>query len=264
MNDLDPQSRADQLQQLQRALHGSAEELFSLMERPSPDLLRAALRNPALGEAHLLTLLQHTGLHPDLFNLLYQQHEAPANAYQVQFTLIQHAETPAHIISALLPRLYLFDLLKLCTLPHIPQDQKLAAERVILQRIPTQPLGNQLALARRGTPAIVEALLKLGQPQLVAACLDNPRLKEGAVHHFVSSAAATAETISLVARHSRWQSRPELQQAILKNPRTPAIWFTLFLPRLPRSVVKNLARSPRLTPQQRQLVTESLGGKKSP
>lgn len=252
----------DELRLLHRALSGSKEELFSLMERPSPDILRAALRNPALDEAHLLALLRHTGLHPDLFTLLHQQHEPPAGNYQVLFALAQHAEAPPHIVSALLPRLYLFDLLKLCCLPSIPQDQRVAAERAIIQRIPTQPLGNKLTLARRGTAAIVEALLKEGQPQLMAACLDNPHLKEGALHQFINSAVATAETISQIARHNRWQHRPELQQAILKNPRTPAIWFTLLLPRLPRSVVKNLALSPRLAPHQKLLVAEALGGKK--
>lgn len=263
MNPQDADTAFDYLRLIHRGLNGSKEELFSLMERPSPDILRAALRNPALDEAHLLALLRHTGLHPDLFTLLHQQHEPPAGNYQVLLALVQHAETPAHIVSTLLPRLYLFDLLKICSTPGVPQDQKTAAERAIIQRVPTQPLGNKLTLARRGTAAIAETLLKEGQPQVVAACLDNPHLKEGALHQFINSAAATAETISQIARHNRWQHRPELQQAILKNPRTPAIWFTLFLPRLPRSVVKNLALSPRLTPQQKLLVAEALGGKKS-
>ena len=254
----------DELRLIHHALHGSKEELFSLMERPSPDIIRAALRNPALDEAHLLALLHHTGLHPDLFTLLHQQHEPPAGNYPVLFALARHPEVPPHIVSTLLPRLYLFDLLKLCCLPGVPQDQKVAAERAIMQRIPAQPLGNKLTLARKGTAAIVESLLKEGHPQVVAVCLDNPHLKEGAVHQFVNSAAATAEIISQIARHNRWKNRPELQQAILKNPRTPAIWFTLLLPRLPRSVVKNLALSPRLTPQQKQLVSEVLGGRKQP
>ena len=251
----------DELRQVHHALHCSKEELFSLMEHPSPDIIRAALRNPALDEAHLLAALHHTGLHQDIFFLLYQHNEPPASSYQVLFALAQHAEAPAHIVSTLLPRLYLFDLLKLCCLPGIPQDLKVAAERAIIQRIPTQPLGNKLTLARKGTTALAEALLKEGHPQIVAACLDNPHLKEGAVHQFINSANATAESISQIARHNRWQHRPELQLAILKNPRTPAIWFTLFLPRLSRSTVKNLALSPRLTPQQKQLVTEALGGK---
>ncbi|MDK9717531.1 MAG: hypothetical protein OEL57_06420 [Trichlorobacter sp.] len=262
MNHQDTDTAFDDLRLVHRGLNGSKEELFRLFERPTPDILRAALRNPALDEAHLLALLRHTGLHPDLFTLLHQQHEPPAGNYQVLFALAQHPEAPPHIVSTLLPRLHLCDLLKLSCLPSIPQDQKVAAERAIIQRIPTQPLGNKLTLAHRGTATIVEALLKEGQPQLVAACLDNPHLKEGAIHQFLASAAATAETISRIARHTRWQHRPELQQAILKNPRTPTIWFTLFLPRLPRSVVQNLAISPRLTPPQKQLVTEALGGKK--
>lgn len=251
-------SGSEELHTLHTALTGDKETLYRLLERPTPDLIRALLRNPALDETHLLALLRKTGLPQELFSLLHQKQTPLADSYQVAFAVARHPEAPAQMVSTLLPRLYLFDLLKLCLLPGVPPDQKLAAERAVIQRIPTQPLGNKLTLARRGTTAILEALLKEGQPQVVAVVLDNPRLKEGAVHQFLASPAATAETISLVARHSRWQHRPNLQLALLKNPRTPDCWFMQLLPRLAGSARRTLALSPRLTPQQKRLVAESL------
>jgi hypothetical protein len=112
-------------------------------------------------------------------------------------------------------------------------------------------------LARRGAATIVEALLREGLPLVVEACLDNPYLKEGALYQFLSSAQANAETISMVARSSRWKSRPNIRLAILKNPRTPLIWYTLFLPGLPPATLRDLLVSPRLTSAQKDLVRQA-------
>jgi hypothetical protein len=170
---------------------------------------------------------------------------------------------PAHIASTILPQLTIFDLLKICLIPGVAPDQRLSAERVIIQRLPTQPLGNKITLARRGTSAIVEALLREGLPPLVEACLDNPHLKEGSVHQFINASTSTAETISIVARSGRWKGRPNIRLAILKNPRTPTIWYTMFLPGMPQSTIKDLLAVPRLTFAQKELVRQALGRRTS-
>jgi len=247
------------LKRLHHALTADKQAIYSLLEQPSPELLRVLLRNPSLDEHHLLTLLKQRGLTSALFEVMQHYLDEAGDSYQLAKALARHPETPAQIALALLPRLYLFDLAELSRHPQATPDQRMAAERLIIQRLPTQPLGNKLTLARQGTAAIVEALLKEGQPQVVAVCLDNPRLKEGALHQFLSSGAASAETISQVARHPHWQHRPNLQLAILRHPRTPLIWYTLWLPRLKRGAVKELAHSPRLTPQQRACIKQYLG-----
>lgn len=244
---------------LQQALTADQQGIYHLLEQPTPALLRALLRNPALDEHHLLALLKQRGLPTELFSLIQRHIEASETSYQLAKALARHPETPPHITLAVLPRLYLFDLAELSRHPQASPDQRMAAERLIIQRLPTQPLGNKLTLARQGSAAIVEALLKEGQPQVVAVCLDNPRLKEGALHQFLSSGATSAETISQVARHPHWQHRPNLQLTILKHPRTPLIWYTLWLPRLKRAVAKELAHSPRLTQQQRACIKQYLG-----
>jgi hypothetical protein len=247
------------LKRLHHALTADKQAIYSLLEQPSPDLLRVLLRNPALDEHHLLTLLKQRGLTSALFEIIQHYVDEAGNSYQLAKALARHPETPPQIALGLLPRLYLFDLAELSRHPQATPDQRMAAERLIIQRLPTQPLGNKLTLARQGSAAIVEALLKEGLPQVVAVCLDNPRLKEGALHQFLSSGAASAETISQVARHAHWQHRPNLRLAILKHPRTPLIWYTLWLPRLKRGVVKELGHSPRLTTQQRACIKQYLG-----
>ena len=236
------------------ALTASKDQLFSILQEAGGDVLLAALRNPALDEQHLLTLLKRRGL-GDIPAVIYNSRRL-IESYKVKFALVRHPETPAHIVMTLLPLLYIFDLIKLCQMPGIVADVQFGAERNILQRLHSQPLGNKLTLARRGSAAVVEALLREGLPNVIEACLVNPRLKEGSLYQSISSAQATAENISLVARSSRWKGRPNIRLAILKNPRTPAIWFTMFLPGLPSSTLRDLLASPRLTLAQKELVRQ--------
>jgi hypothetical protein len=243
---------------LQHALTSDKDELFSMLQGQPVEVLLAALRNPVFDEHHLLTLMKHRGLPQAVFTAVYaNKHLIENNA--VKLALIINPEIPAHIAATLLPLLSVFELLKICLMPGITPDQRFSAERVIIQRIPTQPLGNKMTLARRGTSAIVESLLREGVPRLVEACLDNPHLKEGSVHQFITAYTSTAETISMVARSGRWKGRPNIRLAILKNPRTPTIWFTMFLPGMPQSTVRELLSVPRLTFAQKELVRQALG-----
>jgi hypothetical protein len=244
---------------LHKALTGSADELVAIMAEAPPDALQAALKNPALSESHLQLLLKRFDLPEELLKSICRL-SLTESSHNLKVALTRHPRLPGAQLLTLLPHLYLFELLNLCTLPDITPDQKVAAERVIIQRLPTTPLGNRLTLARRATPAILEALLKDGEPRLVEVCLANPRLKEGAVYQFLRSSRADAEGISMVARHPRWQNRPNIREAVLSNPRTPLIWFNLWLPAMPAADLRRLLASNRLSAAQKRAVENRLKG----
>jgi hypothetical protein len=245
------------VRRLRQALTGTAEELFQILQDPAPEVLRTALKNRQLTEEHLLFLLKRRDLPEDLLKAIYQRNSSSAS-HQLQTALVRNPSTPGSIVLSLLPHLYLFELLNLCLLPGTTPDLKLAAEQQIIKRLPTVPLGNKLTLARRATPNLLGELLRSGEPQVFTICLDSPRLKEISVLQFLSSPRANAESISAIARHPRWKSRPNLRLTILRHPQTPAIWFTLFLPQLNRSELQTLASSNRATPQQKKLLQEEL------
>jgi len=172
--------------------------------------------------------------------------------------LAKNPATSGSLVRNLLPNLRLFELLDLCFIPGVTSDQRLAAEHTILQRLPTTSVGYKITLARRATATVVGELLKEGDSRTVEACLNSPRLKEAAVFQLLNGPQATATTISMVARHSRWQQRPNLRMAILKNRHTPAVWFTLWLPKLTSAAINKLLASGRLSPQQKTLVLTEL------
>jgi len=244
---------------LHKALTESGEELLQIVRQAPPEILQAALRNPALAENHLSALLKRRDLGEDLIKNICKL-TLTGTSHNLKVAIARNPNTPAPQLLAILPQLHLFELLNLCLLPEITPDQKVAAERVIIQRLPLTPLGNRLTLARRATSALLEALIKEGDPRLVEICLANPRLKEGTLFQFVRSGAATAETISMIARSPRWQNRPTLREAILSNPKTPLVWFTLWLPGMKLPEIKRLVLSNRLTVAQKKAVEERLKG----
>jgi hypothetical protein len=242
---------------LYRALTAGREELFQVLEDPAMEVLAAALKNPVLDTNHLLVLLKRRDLSQDLLKAVYRLAQVGEN-HELKVAMVRHPNTPGTLLAALLPHLYLFELVNICYLPGVTPDQKIAVERAIVQRLPLTPLGNKLTLAHRGTAPVMETLLREGDPRLMQACLDSPHLKESAIFSFLNGAKASAETISMVARHPRWKNRPNLKLAILKNPKTPGIWFTLYLPQLNLADLKGLLVSGRLTPSQKKLVEDEL------
>jgi hypothetical protein len=242
---------------LHTALTSTGDELLTILQQSPPEIVQTALKNRALTENHLLALLRRRDLTEEHLKGICRL-SITEESHNIKYAVARHPKTPAQELLKFLPHLHLFELLNLCLLAGITPDQKLAAERTIIQRLPLTPLGNKLTLARRATATLLAALLKEGDARLIEICLTNPQLKEGVVFQFLRSAAATAETISMVARHPRWQSRPNLKEAILTNPRTPLIWFTLWLPGMKTAELKKLIASNRLTSQQKKTVEDRL------
>jgi len=246
---------AQEAKKLLISLTADSSELYSLLQEPQQEILFTLLKNPNLHEDHLLVLLKRRDLSEDLINTIYQRHRENLS-HRLKLALVRNPATGGALVRSLLPHLRLFELVSLSALPGATPDQKLAAERTILQRLPTAPLGHKITLARRGTATVVAALLKEGQAQVFEICLANPRLREAAVFQFLRGATARAETISMIARHERWKQRPNLRLAILKNSKTPEIWFTLWLPQVSAPILQQLLLSHKQNPAKKRLLEQ--------
>ncbi|PLX81276.1 MAG: hypothetical protein C0616_05190 [Desulfuromonas sp.] len=242
---------------LAKALRASSEELFELIHDPATEVLRNLLKNPDLTEEHLLALLKRTDLSEELLQAIHNL-QKPEKSHRLRLAMARNPATPAPVVITIMPHLYLFELLDLCILPGVPPDQRLAAERQITQRLPEIPLGNKLTLARRAPPGLLGALLREGEPRIVQTCLDNPRLPESALHLYLRSGKPTPDSLSQIARHRRWGTYPRVRLAILKHPRTPAIWFTLWLKNIPVGELRGLAMKRNLGQAQRNVIQDEM------
>ena len=242
---------------LRMALTATSDQLFQLILESNFEIVTTLLHNPNLSDEHLLALLKRRDLSEDIPKLIHQRRKNNIS-HQLVLALVKNPVTSGSLVRNLLPSLRIFELVDLCFIPGVTPDQRLAAERTIIQRLPTTPIGNKITLARRATSVVVGELLKEGDSRTLEACLNSPRLREAPVFQLLNGTAATATTISIVARHSRWNQRPNLRLAILKNRLTPAIWFTLWLPQLPTTSINHILSSRRLSIQQKNLVQSEL------
>jgi len=234
-----------------------------MLRDSDPELIRSTLKNPHLSEAHLLTLLKRQSLPEGLIRNIYRVPQL-VGSRRLKIALAGHPATPAPVLAEILAQLHLFELAEVLRLPGASPDHKAAAQQAILKRLPDTELGTKISLARRGSAVVLEALLADGTPRLVAAVLANPGISEANLLAFFRSPTATAETISAVARHPRWGVRPKLRLAALRNRKTPAVWFTLYLPTLGSAEVKALLGSKGLAPRQLEAVQEELAKRQTP
>jgi hypothetical protein len=256
-SDSETQPDNDLSRRLYRALTVDRDGIHSLLEDPSLEVVKALLKNPNLDESCLLQILKRRDLREEILKAIYRMSLTDCS-HRLKVALVHHPASPDHIVLTLIPHLYLFELVTVCFLPGVTPDKRIVAERAIIKRLPETPLGSKITLARRAPSTVVEALLNEGQPHLLAACLDNPRLKQSSIFKLINGPSATAETISTVARHPRWKLRQELKVAILKNCKTPLIWFTALLPGLSLQVIKNIFVSSRITAAQKECVAAEL------
>ncbi|MBW2476565.1 MAG: hypothetical protein JRE63_04480 [Deltaproteobacteria bacterium] len=247
----------DLVKRLNRALSASRDVLFQAVHDPETAVLRNCLKNPSFDHDHMMVLLRRRDLTGEFLKSIHR-HELVRASHALQRALARNPKTPTAVFLDLLPKLYLFELDDLCKQSWATPDQKIAAERLILQKLPNTNLGQKIALARKGSAPVVEAILNGGGPELVEACLNNPYLREVALLRFLNGKAATAETISMVARHQKWKRSPRLRAVILKNRQTPLIWFLLLLPKVPKTELLRLRDSRRLTVAQKALVEEEI------
>jgi hypothetical protein len=241
---------------LKKALTCSAAQLYPLVTQTDAEVLRAALKNVALGPEHVQAILQRRDLDASILTLLCRH--TLSRSREVVKPLLSHALINPQQIKTVLDKLHLLELLNIAILPGQAADVRIAAEHNICMRLPTAALGTKITLARRATYPVLEALLREGNPRLLEPCLDNPRMKEAAINKFLHGQNVGAASINTIARHPRWNKRPNIRRAILSNRHASRHLFAQFLPGLPVEQARQLLYSKHLQHCQKEWVRDIL------
>ncbi len=246
---------------LKRALTCDAAELHTILATTEPEVVRAALKNVALEPEHLQRLLQQREIDDTLLTLICKHKVAHTRSVINQ--LLAHPLINPQQIKIVLERLHLLELLNIAILPGQATDVRIAAEHQLRLRLPMAPLGNKITLARRATYPVLEALMLEGHPQVIEPCLNNPRMKEAAIYRYLHSQTVGAKSINIIARHPRWNKRPNIRLAILRNRHTPKVLFAQFLPGMAPHQARQLLFSKHLNAAQKEWIRDILGQKKT-
>jgi len=234
-------------QQRERARLATGEELKSFLYHPSSEVLYALLENPALDETLLALLLARKDVPAEILESVAGR-KSFLKSYAVKKALVFHPKAPRLVGLRLLRDLYLMDLVQFSLSPAVSAELKRHAEEHIIARLPQLPLGQRIALARRGPARVAGALITLGHTQVLGVALDNPRLTEAQVLKALWREKLPQAVVLSVANHRKWSQSYNVRLALVRNAGTPLSLVLGFLAHLTISDLRELA-APGVVPE---------------
>lgn len=241
----------------EQARQAAGDELLVLVHDAAEDVLGALLENPACNESHVTLLLERKNLPASVLEQIAQRNEW-MRSYPVKLRVATHPKTPRLVALPLVRQLYLFDLVNACLLPSAPNEVKRLAEEQILSKVPQLPLGQKMALARRGPGRVAGALLAEGHEQVLPLALENPHLTEAHLLRSLSREELPVRVAAAVAQHRKWSLLYNVRIALVRNPHTPLARVLAFLPDLTLRDLTDLSELTTLPPSLRQYLQHEI------
>ncbi len=237
----------EETQDRERARIATGEELTTLLSHPAADVLLALLDNPALDESQICLLLERKDLPGEILEEVGKR-KPLLKSYRVKRALAFHPRTPRLISLRLLRDLYLMDLVQITLSPGVPAELKRNAEEQLIARLPQLPLGQKIALARRGPARVAGALLAEGHAQVLSVVLDNPYLSEAQILKALSREKLPATVVPAIIRHRKWSLSYNVRIALVRHPAAPLATILSYLPQLTVADLRELA-APGIVPE---------------
>jgi hypothetical protein len=223
-----------------RALIATGDELSALLHHHAADVLRALLDNPNLDETHLCLLLDRKDLPSEMLEEVARRKGLLKN-YRVKRALAFHPHTARLASLRLVRDLYPMDLVQLALLPGTPAELKRIAEEQLIARLPPLPLGQKIALGRRGPARVAGALLGDGHEQVLSVVLDNVHLTEAQILKVLSHEKLRPEVVYSIIHHRKWSCTYNVRLALVRHPASTLSSILAYLPELTVSDLRELA-----------------------
>jgi hypothetical protein len=220
---------------LQRLREAGAEELrqlvMGLLHELDVPAAQSVLRNPHAGEEVLRLIAAERRLLP---------------FYDLRRELALHPNAPQALALALLSSLYWRDLVAAGLDVRIRPVIRRAADQRVVERLPGLAVGEKVAIARKASRPVLQALRHDPSPGVVGALLDNPRLTEPDLLPLAASEKARPQVLETLLAHRRWGSRYPVRVTVVRNPAAPLALTTRTLPLLKKTDLRAVASDPRL------------------
>jgi hypothetical protein len=211
----------------------------------APELDLDSTLDTALNEDRVIALLERLDLAAAAIEKI-SKHSVSMKSRKVCVAMAGHPHAPRHLALRLMRRFYTFDLMQFALKPQVAADLKRQADDLLIARVDSITLGERLTLARRGSGAVVAALLLDKESSVFHAALGNARLTEAAIVKVLAGAAATPAFVTALCQHGKWSLRREIQIALLRNRHTPLAFALEFARRLPGPLLRDVLHTSRL------------------
>lgn len=208
-----------------------------------PEDLRRVAENENLDDGQALEILRNPHCSPETAEKV-AGHRRLMGSDQIRRLIctIRGMSTPR--VADLIATLPWLGLLQLAQDPKTPPMVRRMGERRLLLKLPKLTLGEKIGLARRAHRALYVPLVATGDPQVVIALLENPRLTETDVVGLFNANEPQPVVFSAVLRNPRWAPRRGIRMAMARNRSTPLPLALSALAELGPGELKGLAQDP--------------------
>jgi len=213
----------------------------------SPERATELLEHPDTEEVHLLGVLRKRDL-PSAFLEALARHERWNGRHVIRAAIVNHPKTPKTLALRLLNQLFWKELLKVANNFRLPVPIRAAAEKYLRNRLAELELGERITMARTATAGLIPGLVGDKNRRVIAALLDNPRLREVQVLALVENPSSPPEILRVVGESERWASRPAVRLAVITNKKTPVHTALRALASLPPQTIAKLMAGDGLPP----------------
>jgi len=227
----------------ERASAAKEEEVALFVHDPSPRVVKALLANRNIGEQDVLIIANRKNLPGDVLEAI-AKNKRWAESYPIRLALSRNPKTPLFVALSISRYLRLFDLAEISRSHFLPLNYRHKIENIIMEKIPTMPLGIKRTLAKISSGNVLLTLVQDKDREAVNACLNNPHLIEAHLFKVVTRYDSYPETIRIISKHEKWSSRYTIRLALLKNSNTPLARCVQFLEDLKTLDLKELYADP--------------------
>jgi hypothetical protein len=230
---------------IELAMVANREEITQYVHDPSTKVIKALLGNRHLKEEDVIIIANRKNVPSDVLETIAKE-KRWAESYLVRLALARNPKSPLSISLSIMRYLRLSDLEEIARCHFIPLALRRKVETIIIERIPTLPLGNKKTLAKKAAGNVLLKLLQDSDPDVVQLCLNNPHLVEGHLYKVISRADTVAETIRMIAMHPNWSSRSLIRFSLARNGHTPLSLSVRFLQSMKIMDLRDLYADPSL------------------
>ncbi len=230
---------------VEAAMRAGEEEISQYVHDPSPVVIRTLLENPRISEDDVLIVATRKNLPADILVTISKDRRWN-ESYPVRLALARNPRSPLSVSLSVARFLRLFDLEEITRSHFIPIVLRRKVEAMIVERVPTMPLGNKKTLARKAAGAVLLKMLQDRDAEVVQLCLNNPNMVEAHLFKIINREETPVETITMIARHPNWSSRGLIRFSLARNPLTPLSLSVPFLESMKLMDLRELHADPSL------------------
>jgi hypothetical protein len=226
---------------------------------PSDDAetIRSLLEDSRVDETQMCALLENRELPGRLLAEIAKRRKWRAS-YRVSYALAAHPHTPPLTAIRLLRELQCMDLIRITRLPTASGELRRLAEEQVLLQLPHLPLGQRLAVARRGPARVAGQLIVQGLEQVSRVALKNPFLTEAHLLKSLANDTLPARILDLIASHPKWSRLSNVRVALLKHLNFPGNRVTEFVAALTQGDLEGLQETLQLPETIQKTVRDEL------